>query len=80
MKNNLFRIAHNLGLKSRSYGRADQRRLIVSRKINVQSLLIELKKVGGASERYELVEPTGKGSTSGKNSIPKENISGMNVC
>lgn len=47
-----------MGLKSRSYGPTNQRKLIVSRKVDVRTLVKELKKLGGDSENYELVEPT----------------------
>lgn len=46
-----------MGLKSRSYGPDDERKLIVSRKINIRSLVKELKTVGGVTEKYELVKP-----------------------
>lgn len=47
-----------MGLKSRSYGSTDQRKLIVSRKIDVRTLVRELKSLGGITEKYELKEPT----------------------
>lgn len=47
-----------MGLKSRSYGPTEHRKLIVSRKIDARSLLSELKGVGGVTEKYELVNPT----------------------
>lgn len=52
-----FRIARSMGLKSRSYGK-DQRKLIVSRKVNIWSLVRELTQLGGVTEKYELVQPT----------------------
>jgi len=55
-----FRIARTMGLKSRSYGPSDKRKLIVSRKIKVRDLLNELKNFGGNTEKYELIEPTNK--------------------
>jgi len=53
-----FRIAWTMGLKSRSYGASDKRKLIVSRKIDIQDLFNELKNFGGITEKYELIEPT----------------------
>jgi hypothetical protein len=49
-----------MGLKSRSYGPSDKRKLIISRKIEVRDLLNELKNFGGITEKYELIEPTNK--------------------
>jgi len=46
-----------MGLKSRSYGK-DHRKLIVSRKVNIWSLVRELTQLGGVTEKYELVKPT----------------------
>lgn len=54
----IHQIARTMGLKSRSYGSTDQRKLIVSRKIDVRSLVRELKSLGGITEKYELMEPT----------------------
>jgi len=53
-----FRIARTMGLKSRSkdHGK-DQRKLIVSRKVNIWSLVRELNNHGGVTEKYELVKP-----------------------
>lgn len=47
-----------MGLKSRSHGPSNQRRLIISRKIDIRSLVEELKSLGGTTEKYELLEPT----------------------
>lgn len=52
-----FRVARTMGLKSRSHGK-DQRKLIVSRKINIWNLIRELNNHGGVTEKYELVKPT----------------------
>ncbi|EFN61984.1 NF-kappa-B-repressing factor [Camponotus floridanus] len=54
----IHQIARTMGLKSRSYGSTDQRKLIVSRKIDVRTLVRELKSLGGITEKYELMEPT----------------------
>lgn len=56
----IHEIARRMGLKSRSYGATDQRKLIVSRKINIRTLVTELKTLGGVTEKYELIEPTDK--------------------
>ncbi|KAL6436504.1 hypothetical protein ACFW04_004766 [Cataglyphis niger] len=53
----IHQIARIMGLKSRSYGTTDQRKLIVSRKIDVRTLVRELKSLGGVTEKYELMEP-----------------------
>jgi len=47
-----------MGLKSRSkdHGK-DSRKLIVSRKVNIWSLVRELNNHGGVTEKYELVKP-----------------------
>ncbi|KYN02266.1 NF-kappa-B-repressing factor [Cyphomyrmex costatus] len=54
-----FRIARTMGLKSRSQGK-DSRKLIVSSKVNIWSLVRELNNLGGVTEKYELVKPTDK--------------------
>lgn len=54
----IHQIARIMGLKSRSYGTTAQRKLIVSRKIDVRTLVRELKSLGGITEKYELMEPT----------------------
>lgn len=54
----IHQIARTMGLKSRSYGTTEQRKLIVSRKIDVRSLVRELRSLGGVTEKYELIEPT----------------------
>lgn len=51
-------MARQLGLKSHSYGPKNQRTLVVSRKIDVQDLVEELKSLGGVTNKYELIEPT----------------------
>ncbi|KAH0952250.1 hypothetical protein HN011_003788 [Eciton burchellii] len=56
----IHQIAWTMGLKSRSYGPSDKRKLIISRKIEVRDLLNELKNFGGITEKYELIEPTNK--------------------
>lgn len=47
-----------MGLKSRSHGPSDKRKLVISRKVDIRSLVEELKSLGGTTEKYELIEPT----------------------
>ncbi|XP_012227482.1 NF-kappa-B-repressing factor [Linepithema humile] len=54
----IHQIARTMGLKSRSYGSDNERKLIVSRKIDIRSLVKELTTIGGVTEKYELVKPT----------------------
>ncbi|XP_072752825.1 NF-kappa-B-repressing factor [Anoplolepis gracilipes] len=60
----IHQIARTMGLKSRSYGTTDQRKLIISRKIDVRTLVKELKSLGGVTEKYELIGPIDKKFTS----------------
>ncbi|KYN31067.1 NF-kappa-B-repressing factor [Trachymyrmex septentrionalis] len=53
----IHQVARAMGLKSRSQGK-DQRKLIVSSKVNIWSLVRELNNLGGVTEKYELVKPT----------------------
>ena len=53
------RVARQLGLKSHSYGPKSQRTLVVSRKIDPLDLIEELKSLGGDTNKYQLLEPTG---------------------
>ncbi|XP_033189572.1 NF-kappa-B-repressing factor [Bombus vancouverensis nearcticus] len=55
----IHQIARQLGLKSHSYGPKNERTLIVSRKIDPQDLVEELKNFGGNTNKYQLIEPTG---------------------
>ncbi|XP_011640970.1 uncharacterized protein LOC105429584 [Pogonomyrmex barbatus] len=59
----IHQIARTMGLKSRSQGK-DQRKLIVSRKVDIRSLVRDLNNLGGVTEKYELVKPTDEKSTS----------------
>ncbi|XP_011876902.1 PREDICTED: NF-kappa-B-repressing factor [Vollenhovia emeryi] len=52
----IHQLARSIGLKSRSYGK-DQRRLIVSRKVNIRNFVEKLNSLGGVTEKYELVKP-----------------------
>lgn len=54
----IHQIAREMNLKSRSYGSTNQRRLVISRKIDMRSLVDELKNLGGVTEKYVLVQPT----------------------
>ncbi|XP_032679815.1 NF-kappa-B-repressing factor-like [Odontomachus brunneus] len=54
----IHQVARSMGLKSRSHGPSDQRKLVISRKVNIRSLVEELKSLGGTTEKYELIEPT----------------------
>lgn len=53
----IHQVARQMGLKSQSYGPKNQRTLIVSRKINVKDLVEELKHIGGATSKYQLIKP-----------------------
>lgn len=55
----IHNIAKQLGLKSQSYGPKTSRTLMVSRKIHPRELVIELLELGGSTEKYQLIEPTG---------------------
>ncbi|XP_011169060.1 NF-kappa-B-repressing factor [Solenopsis invicta] len=55
----IHQLARSMGLKSRSYGK-DQRKLIVSRKVNIWNLVRELNSLGGVTDKYELVKPIDK--------------------
>lgn len=48
-----------MGVKSHSHGSKDNRTLVISRKIDLRELLTELKEMGGSTEKYELIDPTG---------------------
>ncbi|XP_078046593.1 NF-kappa-B-repressing factor [Augochlora pura] len=54
----IHQVARQLGLKSHSYGPKNQRTMVVSRKIDVRDLVEELKSFGGATSKYQLIEPT----------------------
>lgn len=55
----IHQVARQLGLKSHSYGPKCQRTLVVSRKIDPLDLVEELKSLGGDTNKYQLLEPTG---------------------
>ena len=52
-----LRIAKRLGLKSKSYGKDDDRFITISRKFDANQLIEELKRQGGSTEKYELIYP-----------------------
>ncbi|CAB4059598.1 unnamed protein product [Lepeophtheirus salmonis] len=53
----IHQIALQYGLKSKSIGTGDDRKLILSRKIENQDLLEYLLRNGGANDKYELIPP-----------------------
>ncbi|XP_001600262.1 NF-kappa-B-repressing factor [Nasonia vitripennis] len=55
----IHQLARTIGLKSQSYGPKNQRTLTISKKVNPQELVNELKELGGSTEKYQLIEPTG---------------------
>ncbi|KAF0306151.1 NF-kappa-B-repressing factor [Amphibalanus amphitrite] len=50
-------IAHRFGLKSKSYGKGEERFLVVSHKFNPYHLLQYLLATGGQTDKYELIPP-----------------------
>lgn len=46
-----------MGLESRNRGSHNQQELIISRKLNILSLVEELKSLGGTTKKYELIKP-----------------------
>ena len=57
----MHNIARRLGLKSKSYGKGEDRHLTVTRKNNGVTIIEELIRRGGESERYSLISPGGAG-------------------
>ena len=55
----MHNIARRLGLKSKSYGKGEDRHLTVTRKNNGEAILRELLRRGGETERYTLIPPGG---------------------
>ena len=53
----MHNIARRLNLKSKSFGKDDDRFLTISRKFNASELIQELKRNGGSTEKYDLVPP-----------------------
>ncbi|KAL2749484.1 NF-kappa-B-repressing factor isoform X1 [Vespula maculifrons] len=54
----IHKLARQMGLKSHSYGPKDQRKLVISRKVDIRDLVIELKTLGGSTDKYELIKPS----------------------
>lgn len=52
-----FRIAQRFSLKSKSYGKGDERHLVVSRKPSPWQIVEGLARVGGSTSKYELIIP-----------------------
>ena len=52
-------VAKRFGLKGRSYGKDENRHLTMSKKFNVVSLVQELMRRGGETEKYRLIPPGG---------------------
>jgi hypothetical protein len=46
-------------LKTKSYGRDEDRHLVISKKRDVWQMFEQLLRSGGSTERYDLVKPTG---------------------
>lgn len=55
----IHNVAKQLGLKSQSYGPKTSRTLMISRKVRPVELLYELLELGGSTDKYQLIEPTG---------------------
>ena len=50
-------IAKRLGLKSKSFGKNEDRFITIARKFDAQQLIDELIRMGGSSEKYDLIPP-----------------------
>ena len=50
-------IAKRLGLKSKSFGKNEDRFITIARKFDAQQLIDELLRMGGSSEKYDLIPP-----------------------
>ena len=57
----IFRIAKQFSLKSKSYGKDRNRNLVVFKKTKPLEIVETLKKLGGSSDKYELMYPTKRG-------------------
>jgi len=51
-------IAKRLGLRSKSFGKNEDRFITISRKFDAQQLIDELIQRGGSTEKYDLIAPT----------------------
>ena len=56
-RSQMHTMARRLNLKSKSFGKDDDRFLTISRKFNAAELIEELKRNGGSTEKYDLVPP-----------------------
>ena len=54
----LYRIAKRLGLRSKSFGKKEDRFITIARKFDAQQLIDELIQRGGSTEKYDLIAPT----------------------
>ena len=52
-----FSIARRLGLKSKSFGKNEDRFITISRKQTGKEILMDLLRSGGSNEKYEVVPP-----------------------
>ncbi|EEB16754.1 conserved hypothetical protein [Pediculus humanus corporis] len=57
----IHEIAKQFSLKSKSYGKDRNRNLVVFKKTKPLEIVETLKKLGGSSDKYELMYPTKKG-------------------
>ena len=51
-------IAKRIGLRSKSFGKNEDRFITISRKFDAQQLIDELIQRGGSTEKYDLIAPT----------------------
>jgi len=56
------RIATRFKLKTKSYGKNEDRHLVISKKKDMWQMLEQLLRSGGSTERYDLIKPTGPAS------------------
>ena len=50
-------ISRRLGLNSKSFGKNEDRFITIARKFDAQQLIDELMRMGGSSEKYDLIAP-----------------------
>ena len=53
----MHQVARRMGLKSKSFGKGDDRHLTISKKFNAITLVQELLRNGGETEKYILIPP-----------------------
>ena len=68
-------LAHRFGLKSKSYGKGDDRFLVVSHKFNPYHLLQYLIATGGETDKYELIPPQTEEAQREKSTATEEDSS-----